>query len=637
VTTSAITSLAILKVNWERLGRDYLDNFLPFAIAAICQSAEDVVALPALQSQVQQSFGLRLPLNALKTLLSRLAQSGHVRRESGVYYADRSKCADETFATAREEAEARLRRLRDSLTTFAATQGETLAGDQTEAALLAFVAEEGLDALYAKAEGRVVLVPVQAADTMYLVASFASQLQASGSPLFEDLLNLVRGHLLANALYLPDQGRVQQRFSGTTVYFDTSFLIYACGWAGKDREAPCAELLALLKEFGASLACFPETVEEVRGILDACAAILRSKDFRRSYGPTIEHFLAAGSYSTDVDLIAARVETHIAALGVRHEERPSAERAFQIDETGLERTLKEELHYRNQRALVHDVDCISGVMRRRRGRESNSIENCRAIFVTTNTELARVAKAFFQPEVPAGTVAPCITSHALGNVLWLKNPTAAPNLPRLQVIADAYAAMQPSDALWKVYLTEIARLEAAGRISADEYYLLRHSHSAKRALMDLTNGGLDAFSEGTALEILAVARDNLRADLDQELNEVRAELQTRSTELIDAKAAETRRSNQVDKLAGRFASVTSTVALLVTFGLLAFGTAYTFPWSLPQFQSAWWKYTLATAQICLLLYTLASMLWGTTVIGLIQRLRQWLAPRLSRRIRALLD
>ena len=75
--------------------------------------------------------------------------------------------------------------------------------------------------------------------------------------------------------------------------------------------------------------------------------------------------------------------------------------------------------------------------------------------------------------------------------------------------------MQPPDHLWKRYLAETARLQEEGRISAQEYYLLRHSLAAKSALMDLTQGNDSAFSEGTVQEVLTIAKERLRADLNE--------------------------------------------------------------------------------------------------------------------------
>ena len=51
--TAALVSLAILKVNRDRLGRDYIENFVPFVGEALRQSTDDVVSLPQLQEGLE--------------------------------------------------------------------------------------------------------------------------------------------------------------------------------------------------------------------------------------------------------------------------------------------------------------------------------------------------------------------------------------------------------------------------------------------------------------------------------------------------------------------------------------------------------------------------------------------------------
>ncbi|MDO8500760.1 MAG: hypothetical protein Q7S20_02855 [Gemmatimonadaceae bacterium] len=320
--TTTAASLAILKVNWERRNLDYLDNFTPFLVSALALGNDDAVSIPDLQDRIKSAHGLTLPLHVLKTLLNRAAKDGFVRRESGVFFRDSSRCTDENFADLRAEVEQGVERLVSALATFASEKcGQQWSASEAEAAIIAFVADEGLETLYASVEGRVIDVPPPSADSSYIVGSFCASVQTTKPELFDDLLTVAKGTLLANALYLPDSSRAAQRFVGTKVYLDTSILVYACGFAGKDREAPARELLTLLRSFGAVLGCFRETVEEVRGILDSCAAMIRTKNLRNSFGPSIEYFVAAGLLSTDIDFMAARCETYIEKLNVQIEDR----------------------------------------------------------------------------------------------------------------------------------------------------------------------------------------------------------------------------------------------------------------------------------------------------------------------------
>ncbi len=57
---STLSSLAILKVNWDQLGHDYLQNFVPLVAECIRRGSDEVVALPELRAQLAEDFGLEL-------------------------------------------------------------------------------------------------------------------------------------------------------------------------------------------------------------------------------------------------------------------------------------------------------------------------------------------------------------------------------------------------------------------------------------------------------------------------------------------------------------------------------------------------------------------------------------------------
>jgi hypothetical protein len=630
-TRAAITSLAILKVNWDTLKRDYIENFVPLVVECVRSAPDDVVALPQVQEALRSQFGLALPLNPLRQVLQRAAKQGYLTRSQGIFTRDAARCASLNFG----EVQQRVSRIHDNvvnaLKEFAAHEHKTAwSTDETEAALLAFIAENGLAFLYAEAERTPLVLDKAPSGAPFIVGSFLSQIRERDVRLLEDVEVLIKGNILANSLFLPDQGRLQQRFQKTRVYLDTSIIIFAAGYAGKDRQAPCSELLELLREYGAELYCFPGTYDEVRGILDACTARLKYGQLRTAYGPTIEYFIQEGYRASDVELMAARLPQKLSSLGIRIDSKPPYEHQFQIDEAALERHLQREIGYHNEKARLHDVDCVSAIARLRRGQDSYAVETCRAVFVTTNFALVRTTRSFFQADSSPGATALCITDYALGNLLWLKNPTSAPDLPRKRLIADAYAAMQPPDSLWKLYLAEIARLEDTNNVSADDYYLLRHSTAAKAALMEITRGDASAFAEGTVAEVLAIAREHLRADLQQDLEAEkhrRHETELRLGALQDDQALTVNRVGTVSAAVARW---TSRLLFLGTMVVLGGAVVYTFPWSLPDPKESWLRYARTMAIGALFIYTLASMAWGTTVSGFASRFEDALCRWLER-------
>lgn len=628
---SALVSLAILKVNWDECGKDYVECFIPFAVECIRQSTDDVVSLPWFQEQLKTQFGLTIPLNPLRMILVRASKKGYLRKEHSVFYRNVEKCSGIDFRDKQLKIEA----LHDGILRKLAEYAKRVHSvDWTEEAataeLHAFLRDNSLSLLFRFAEGGVYSGPNGRSGQGFIVGSFIAEAQVKDKQVVEDLVVLLQGNLLANALYLPDPGRVRQRFKHTRVYLDTSIIAYAAGYAGPIRAAPCLELLGLLKENGAELYCFRHTQDELRGILDACAERLRLGRFRDSFGPSMEYFIETGRTASDVELMAARLTQKIASLGITVDEKPPYGKEYHVDEGAFETAIDSEIHYSSPRARVHDVDSIAAIARLRRGRESHYPESSWALFVTTNAPLAKVTRQFFQREASPGTVALCMTDYALGNLLWLKNPTKAPDLPRKQLLAHAYAAMQPPENLWKKYLAETARLQDQGKISSDDYYLLRHSLAAKSALMDLTQGEEAAFTEGTVQEVLAIAKERLRADLKEAVS--REQESRRIAESRVQKYEEEsilRRSNLRSKAAVLARNVRRALLSIGAVAILL-GSCYTFPWKLPRPSDGWERYTLSGILLLLLLLSFGNLTWGVTLRSILGRLEQNIANNLSR-------
>lgn len=633
---SVITSLAILKVNFEH-GKDYIDNFVPFVVECARLSPDDVVSLPQLQTSLTQTFGLFIPLNPLRQILHRAQKQGFFYPDAGILYRNKQACESTGFAERRAQMTSNVAEVIVSLRTFAKEKHSLdLTQEEAEKSLLSFLGSHGLELVYAAAEQRVFAETGRTFQSSFLVADFLSAAQAGNPHLFSQVDSIVRGALLANALYLPDQSKIAKKFRRTSVFLDSTILIYALGYAGLDRKAPCFELITLLRQYGANLRCFVHTIEEMRRILDACSARIRRLDLADAFGPSMEYFIANGLRSSDIDLYSARLESDLAGFGIIVEEKPAYVSTYNIAERDLEDFLSKEIGYHNPLALQHDVDCLAGIARLRQGRHSHVFEESAALFVTSNGALASAARTFFKPELPPGAVSICISDYALGNILWLKNPTKAPQLPKKLLIADVYAALEPSDELWKNYLIEIARLERAGTLNKDDYMLLRHHQAAKRALMDLTKGQPSVFTQGTVAEILEVAKRNVRSDLDQALQTARRQASELQRTLDARIQSDDQKLQRLKTFCDRLSRVCTMLPYSALMILLIVGTLYSFPWALPSLTHSWFSYLLTLAQVFLFVFGILGAKSGHTIDNLRSTINRKLSDYFFETARSLL-
>ncbi len=286
---------------------------------------------------------------------------------------------------------------------------------------------------------------------------------------------------------------------------------------------------------------------------------------------------------TNLELDLDNLEKLISNLGISIDNKPERTQELQIDENTLESALEEAINYgEREKARLHDVGCLSSIYILRKGETKYHYENCRALFITSNSLLCRVAMKFFLSGhyISEGSVPIAISDYALTTILWLKKPQAAPNLPRKYIIADAYAALNPTDHLWHKYLDEIQLLHDKGDLTTDDYYLLKFSPQARAELLEMTMGNENLFTFGTAVQILDKVHKSL---IEEQLAETKKEreLRVKTEKELSAykendreKAA--RQDTKIMKLSRRTASVISWIIFVFLALVLAFGAYFSY-------------------------------------------------------------
>ncbi len=629
-----IVSLAVLKVNYDK-GKDYLDNFLPIITECIRLSETDIVSIPEIQSILRSDFGLSIPQHTIKNILIRVKKKGFIYNHEGAFKKVIEKFEKLEFNKTKKEVLAKHEALIDKLIRFCSERlNITWNTDDAEKAIEQYLDEHNyLTLFFTGIENPKMIAQSIHKNARYIVAAFIKHLQDTQSAGFEYFETIVKGHMLANAIFLIEPGKKDKKFKKTEIYFDTSFLINSLGYSGEARQAPCAELLELLYETGASLCCFKHTVDEIKGILDACLRQITRGTFKESYGPSFQYFMSQRYSVSDIELFLIRLENNLESLRIDIKEKPSYENHDSIiDEVALTDKLDKRILYSTDNALLRDVDSISAIVRLREGEEFYSIEDCKAIFVTPNKKLTRIARQFSIPTNYSLAIPACITDYNLTNLLWLKKPTKAPDLPKKRIIADYYAAVQPSDQLWIRYIEEITRLKESGKVEPDDYYMLRYTMEARNALMEVTLGDDDAFTYESVEEIINLVKMRILKSTKDELEAERKLRKDAEDAIRESNAFEHERTLAIRRKAKRIASLVASLLKYVVLILLIIGIASTFPWGLPNIKASVVKYTLVLIQFLLLIDTVANLYWGKILSSLVRKfeisLSKWIEKKL---------
>jgi hypothetical protein len=597
-----------LKANWDEYQKDYLETFVPIVAESVRLLEHDIVSLPELQSVLKDQFGLNIPPRSLKIILARMKKRGYIKLENQAFVREHNKLATLEFRQTRQQVltmhEALMTQLRD----FAEQRCKTHWTDnEAESALQSYMAENEIRIIAAATERPLLPEPDYPSQTAkFIVASFVRFLQETHSASFEYLETIVKGNMLANAIFLPDPSKALQRFRNTEIYLDTQLLLAALEYDFEPARDACRELRDLLYETGANLRCFSHTFDEVHGILSAAASRMRAGPAGEAYGPTVQFFRTRGYTESDVLLFVQHIARDLERKRIRVVDKPEYQQPtskgkgydyrYMIDEKALEEAIARKVQYRKPEALYRDVSSISAIVRLRKGKAFYSVEQCPAVFVTSNTKLVEGASDFLASDMPEGSVSPCLTDYTVTNLLWLKKPLMAPDLPRKRIIADYYAATQPDERLTRRFLREVEKVGKAGNIDPDDVYLLRYSIESRRNLMDITLGQEEAFTEGTVPEILARVRSNIEVGLRSELDAEKQKFKSLESAVHTAQAGQDEIVRALRFRAEKWARMIRTGVEWVLLALLALSTVYAFPWRIPSLSSAWFRYALTLVQ-----------------------------------------
>ena len=294
---------------------------------------------------------------------------------------------------------------------------------------------------------------------------------------------------------------------------------------------------------------------------------------------------------------------------------------FQIDETSFAQTLDDEVSYFNERARDYDINSVRSIYELRKGKWSPSIEKSRAILVTSNAAFARAAWQYGQKHEISRDVSSVITDFSLANMAWLKAPMGAPMLPKVEILAYSYAALQPSNGLLNKFLAEIDKLENAKTISPRDHQLLRSDIRVNSELMNLTMGDEAALTEETITETLERIKNEIRGEESTKpVEEIRAHDQTKAS--LDELYEKNRKMLQTiywrcyvrAKWSASVVSVIICVLLLcgVVGGLGVSTNDSVLGWS------------IAVGNIVLLILAFGNLVFGSTVLKIHDRIRHLL-------------
>lgn len=329
-----------------------------------------------------------------------------------------------------------------------------------------------------------VIIKPKEYESDYYIARFIFTCKDENDPLYQSIIDLVKGYFLRLAIYIqPENGNIQSAsFVNTIFVLDTPVLIDLLGYQGEERKNNVSTLVKMLKRQKSKLCYFPHINQDVIDILTAYKYALRSGTACAG-GRTLEGLDRLGFNVSDVEraiqLLGSNLES---VFNITEHDFPayatktdnSVDEKYVIDEAGIRRYVKENTPHYTEDNLGNDLASVLAIHRLRAGRKSRNIEGCHFIFVTNNIAFIHAFNKYYRENVDKETFQLAISVNSLSAITWIKCGEVD-HLSETELLKNAYCAMQPIPEIM-VKLEEVLRkLKESGKIQPEQAVALRAS------------------------------------------------------------------------------------------------------------------------------------------------------------------
>ena len=521
-----LTSLAVLRTVVNS-GGDYLTYFEPFVLHAINVSPNgEPIKDRDVKTLLFEEVGLEIPLYTVQLLLKRFRKKRIVLKENGLFYKN-DRTPQSIFPTEKQKIGKTLKKTIDGFIEFCENQNYNKITFETgEKRILQFLSQFGVKCLRAFHKNHA--LPEHGDPTeedLFTVSAYISNLHKSDPSGLADFMIVAEGHFLANALMCPELGRSPRDFKKVTFYLDTPVILSLLGLDSEEEQNSVVELVDLLSRLKAGIACFDHTIDETRKVIQSA-----SENFERfdSSGKLVSECRRKGLSQSDLVLVKEKIDQKLDDFKIEIIPRPKPSMRFQIDEQRFQEILADKVNYRNEKARLIDIESVRSIYNLREGLRAGSIENCKAVLVTSNSGYAEAAYEYGREFESSSDVSAVITDFSLANVAWLKVPLDSSSIPEKEVIAFAYASIKPSPEFIARCIDEAEKLNLNGVVDDTDLDILRSSFRATDELFQMTATRDVSLSKQTMQETLRRVKRELVAKENQALQiEQKGHIETR--------------------------------------------------------------------------------------------------------------
>ena len=359
------------------------------------------------------------------------------------------------------------------------------------------------------------------------------------------------------------------------MFMDTTLLLHIFGFKGSEDNEAAEQMIEILHNNSVPIKCFRHNYSEVYKIVEAYKHNMLDPSNR--YGQTLEYFDEFEYSVSDMDRVLANLEDYFNEKNIEIVDTPSLssdgtgvitsfDYPSAIGEVELKEHLSKFIAYRNDDALKNDVSSIAAIFVLRRGKVFKKIEQCKALFVTTNKTLANATQKFVNA---TETVVPLLINDLeLTTLLWLKNHKRFSDLPTLKLIEIARLSLEPTEQIRTEFIKKIEQFKSEPTVTDEMAAGYRQLiYTEKDRLMELIAANPENIHEIQLNDLEQLSRQHYNSQLTNENCELRRRIDETNRKLwADANVNVDKAGKQITVILKGV--IYTVIAILFTLGVI---------------------------------------------------------------------
>jgi|YNPMSStandDraft_1061717.scaffolds.fasta_scaffold05612_4 hypothetical protein len=477
-----LITYSLIKSLYEKC-KDYLDVFVPFVVNSF-PNGEQECTIETLSNNLEIKFGLKVPEYTLNTIITRSSRSGYIKRkQKKCCLEEKGKKIVSEIKSKQEEIGRDFNALLEDIRTFISEKfGLSLDSKNIEEILNSFIKKQQSSLLtFFNPQLLNEEWKEKNINEFYLIEYFKIAKNQKPNE-FKTLEKIFYGALISTIINKKDITTINRKFRKLQIFFDSNFMFSIMDLHYHYICKPAKELFEVLKTDNKfQLKVFDFTVDEMVKVLKRYSKEKNRYLHNVKVDSIYSSLRSKGWTSDDCIQFIVNMERKIyEELGVQIENTGIDLNEWDVEDKNIYSRLLQYKSYQNILGQRHDICSIYKIRELRGRRPQREIENCGALFLSSDLKLTRFDYEEFKHK-DTFTVSEVISDRFLNTLLWLKNPKTVKELP-LETILSIHSEILIDRTIWNRFYENLEKLKKDEKISDEDVATLIYYHQVEQDL-----------------------------------------------------------------------------------------------------------------------------------------------------------